>query len=239
MKRKQIDFSIQEAGCLLYAADRNLGGRPFGEFNTGNWKELALDGSAMAMSLYQDDGFTIRLIIGDLTEEEKTEWTSKVSWQLDLESGEIVVSGVCDEDLEDYLKDFGDGQNVTDCYLGCIVKIPAGNYQVDVYSYPPNDLAGGWMAIEDKSLFRACFGQDSEFTFEKPVNYFNRTRPNENPPEWIKNGYEDAWFLDFVIQLTPISKELPIPEFEDGGCLQWEFRKPEICPIGIRLEEPD
>lgn len=237
MKSEQIDFRIQEAGCLLYIADRNLGGRPFGELNSTDWKGLTLENSIMMMSLYQDDGYSVRIVTGDLTDEEKSEWTSKVSWKLNLESGEMVVSGICDEDLEEYIEDFGDGETTTDCHLGCIVKIPKGEYRVDVYSYPPNDLAGGWMAIEDKSSFKACFGKDSEIPFEKPLDYFNRTRPEQNAPDWIKEGYEDASFLDFVIHLSPLSNTPLTSKFENDGCLLWEYRKPEICPIGIRLED--
>jgi hypothetical protein len=236
MKREQIDFSIQEAGCLLYLADRNLGGKPFGELYTTDWKNLILENSIMMMTLYQDDGYSVRVVIGELSEQEKSDWTSKVSWKLNLESGEMVVSGVCDPDLENYIKDFGDGINEKDCHLGCILKIPKGIYRADVYSYPPNDLAGGWMAIEDKSSFRACFGKDSNLTYEKPSDYFRRTRPDENAPEWIIEGYEDALFLDFVIHLSPSNEADLSAEFEDDSCLKWEFRKPEICPVGIRLE---
>lgn len=235
MERKEIKFNIQEAGCLLYVADRNLGGRPFGELNSTDWKDLTLENAIMMMSLYQDDGYTVQVVIGDLTDEEKSEWTSKVSWKLNLESGKMVVSGVCDPDLEDYLEDFGDGETVTDCHLGCLVKVPKGKYQVDVYSYPPNDLAGGWLEIEEKRRFKERFGKDA--IYEKPIDYFTRTRPNETAPDWVKDGYEDACFLDFVIHLSPLVEEPNLPKFENGGCLQWEYRKPEICPIGIRLED--
>jgi hypothetical protein len=239
MKREQIDFEIQEAGCLLYVADRNLDGRPFSELHSADWKQLILQNTMLIMSLYQDDGFSVRLVNGDLTEAEKSNWTSKVSGKLNLESGEMVVSGVCDEDLEKYMEDFGDGVDEKDCHLGCIIQIPKGEYRADVYSYPPNDLAGGWMAIEDRSLFRQCFGKDSEIPFEKPVDYFNRTRPNEMAPDWVKNGYEEASFLDFVIHLSPWAAAPLTSQFEDDSCLLWEFRKPEICPLGIRLEETD
>lgn len=242
MEDKRIDFSIQEAGCLLYLADKNLGGFPFGqmtEFFGGRdgLKDLTLKGAIMAMELYQDDGYGVRFVIGDLTDAEKSEWTSKVSWKLNLESGEMVVSGVCDEDLEDYMEDFGVCENDGNYELGCFVQVPKGIYQADIYGYPPGDLAGGWMRIEDKSLFRQCFGKDSDLPFEKPIDYFNRTRPNEIPPKWIVDGWEDKPFLNFLIHLSPLEKEPKIPKFEADGCLVWEFRKPEICPVGIQLEE--
>ena len=239
MKREEINFNLQEAGCLIYAADRNLGGRPFGELDLRNWKEFALEGSAMVMSLYQDDGYSVRVIIGDLTEAEKSEWTSKVSWKLNLESGEMVVSGVCDEDLEDYLEDFNDCENKGSYELGCFVKAPKGLYQADIYGYPPGDLAGGWMRIEDRRLFNDCFGVDAGLEFEKPLDYFRRTRPNEEPPQWIIDGWSDTPFLNFLIHLSPLEKEPEIPEFESDGCILWQYRKPEVCPIGIELEKID
>ncbi|HRH42902.1 MAG TPA: hypothetical protein PKY82_14835 [Pyrinomonadaceae bacterium] len=242
MKEKRIDFSIQEAGCLLYIADKKLDGFPFGELTEffggrDGLKDLTLKGAIMSMELYQDDGYSVRFVIGDLTDAEKSEWTSKISWKLNLESGEMVVSGVCDEDLEDYMEDFGICENDGNYELGCFVQVPKGIYQVDVYGYPPGDLAGGWMRIEDKRLFHQCFGKETDLPFEKPIDYFKRTRPNENPPKWIVDGWEDKPFLNFLIHLSPLEVEPQIPEFEADGCLSWTFRKPPICPIGIQLEE--
>ena len=235
MERKTMDFTIQEAGCLFYAADLNLGGNPFASLDERNWKPLTEQGALMATSLYQDDGFNVRVVFGELTDEEVREGTSRVAWKMTFESGEMVVSGVCDEDIEEYLEDFPVAEAGGDYQLGCRVEVPAGEYSVTIYSYPPNDLAGGWMAIEDRSSFRSCFGQESEFGFENPVDYFTRTRPGETAPDWIKNGWEDNNFLDFVIQIRPLQEELAAPKFESDGCLLWEYRKPEICPVGIRL----
>lgn len=235
MNRKTIDFTIQEAGCLFYAADLNLGGNPFATLDDRDWKPLTEAGALMATSLYQDDGFNVRVVFGEINEQESSEWTSCVRSKLDLESGKMVVSGVCDPDIEEYLEDFPVAAAGGDYHLGCIVEAPRGVYAATIYSFPPNDLAGGWMAIEDRSTFRACFGQESEFEYEKPVDYFARTRPGEAPPDWIKNGWEDNSFLDFVIQLAPLGGELPTPKFESDGCLLWEYRKPDVCPKGIRL----
>ncbi|HEX8734196.1 MAG TPA: hypothetical protein VF721_02665 [Pyrinomonadaceae bacterium] len=92
------------------------------------------------------------------------------------------------------------------------------------------------MRIKDPRLFREYFGADSGLQYEKPLEYFQRTRPDETPPEWIKEGYEENDFLDFLIHLAPLSGELKTPAFEPDGCLLWEYRKPEICPRGIILE---
>ncbi|HEX8367607.1 MAG TPA: hypothetical protein VF604_03490 [Pyrinomonadaceae bacterium] len=240
MQRKQIDFSIAEAGCLLYVADKNLGGLPFSRFHEffggkKGLKDLVLQGAVLPMSLYQDDGYNVRVATGNLTEEEQAEWTSKVSWKLHLASGKMVVSGVCDEDMDDELADFPKAENNGDYELGCLVEIPAGEYAVSIYSYPPGDLAGGWMRLENPQLFRECFNTDAGLQYEKPLEYFKRTRPRETPPNWIKKGFEEADFLDFLIHLAPLSGELKMPEFEPDGCLLWEYRKPESCPRGIIL----
>jgi hypothetical protein len=237
----RIDFTIQEAGCLLYIADQALGGVGFVRFHEffggiHGLRDLTLQGAVMATSLYQDDGYNVRLVTGDLTAEEKSEWTSKVSWKLNLESGKLVVSGVADENLEEYLKCFPTAENRQCCELGCFVEIPKGEYAVTIYSYPPNDLAGGWMRIENPRLFKECFGQETELKFEKAPEYFARTRPHETPPAWVSDDFEDAEFLDFVIHLAPLAGEIKIPEFEPDGCLQWDFRKPDICPKGIRFD---
>lgn len=242
MKSNSIDFSIQEAGCLIYLADKNLGGfeiRRFHEFFGGakGLDELVLSGAVMPMSLYQDDGYSVRVRFGDLTEDEESNWTSRVRWKLNLESGEMAVSGVCDEDLENYLEEFGIAENGGYYILGCFVQAPKGEYEVSVYSYPPGDLAGGWMRIEEPSDFKLCFGEEADLKYEKPVDYFNRTRPGENPPAWIKDGWEDISYLNFLVQLKPLASELKKPEFEDDGCIKWEYRKPEICPVGIILDE--
>ncbi len=231
----KIDFTIQEAGCLLYAADLKLGGNRFAHLDERDWKPLTERGALLATSLYQDDGFNVRVRFGEIHPREASEWTSRVRWKLDLESGKMVVSGVCDPDIEEYLADFPTAEPGGDYHLGCLVEAPPGEYAVTIYGYPPNDLAGGWMAIEDRGNFKACFGQESAFGYEKPLDYFARTRPGETPPDWIKNGWEDNSFLDFVIQLAPLTEDLPLPAFESDGCLLWEYRKPEICPVGIRI----
>lgn len=240
MVNNRIDWTILDAGCLIYAADRNFGGEPLTRLDAffGGEKglqELTLRGAIAAMSLYQDDGYNVRVVFNEeLTEAEKTEWTSRASSKLNLESGILVISGVIPDD--DELSDFEDAENGGEYELGCFVDVPAGEYRIDVYGYPPGDLAGGWMRLENPRLFRECFGADGAANFEKPIDYFNRTRTGEAPPAWLVEGYEQADFLGFLIHLTPLTKDLPEPKFEPDGCLAWHYRKPEICPVGIRLE---
>ncbi len=240
MERKSIDVAIQEAGSLIYLADSKFGGLDPGEFHNffggaPGLKELTLQGSVMAGSLYQDDGYSVRILFGDLSEQEMEEWTSKISWKIDASSGRIALSGVCDEDLEEYMSDWTTAEDQGSYHLGTYIEVPPTVYSVTIYSYPPGDLAGGWMRIEDRLLFRQCFGKDSGLEFEKPIDYFKRTRPNETPRHWHLEGWEDKPFLSFLIHFTPDSAKAEHPEFEPDGCLAWEYRKPERCPVGIEL----
>ena len=238
-KNIRIQFTIQEAGCLLYAADRNLQGFPFNrltEFFGGvkGLKDLTLNGAIMATSLYQDDGYTVRVVVGDLLlPEEQTEWLARAAWKLKLESGEMVVSGVCDEDLEEYMEDFPAAEDGGEYELGCFVQIPAGEYAVTFYSYPPGDLSGSLFRMEHPELDRHL--RDDKTEGESLLDYFTRTRPGETPPAWIAEDYDENPYLDFVIHLAPVSEDIKPPEFKADGCLKWEFRKPDICPVGIPI----
>jgi hypothetical protein len=83
--------------------------------------------------------------------------------------------------LEDYLKNLPAAETGGDYHL-IGVEVPGGESAVTIYSYPPNDLAGGRMAIENRRSFPLCFGRESAFEYEKPLEYFNRTRADETHP---------------------------------------------------------
>lgn len=74
-----------------------------------------------------------------------------------------------------------------------------------------------------------------------PFNFLSRnieaktTIESQTPPAWVKDEYEDAAFLNFLIHLAPLAEEIPLPEFEPDGCILWKYRKPERCPRGIRI----
>jgi hypothetical protein len=76
--------------------------------------------------------------------------------------------------------------------------------------------------------------EDRELDDEKATEYFTRTRPGEPVPEWVSQGWEDAVFLDFVIHLTPLGDQPVDLPTDTSGSLDWQFRKPDVCPLGIR-----
>lgn len=239
MHNNRLDFAVQEAGCLIWVAPRDLGGvaaAHIGQIWMGSAEEETSDlvarGILLPMSLYQDDGYYVRFVVGDLTEQEEAEWTAHVCWKLNVACGQVMVSGCLSEDFEDEVSEIEPAVPGGSYWMGAYVEVPPGDYQVDVYSYPPGDLSAGWGHITDPSLY----GKAPGIAPENEMEYFRRTRPEEELPAWLKEGYDETPYVNFIIRLSPLASDLPFPKLEEDGCLAWEFRKPEICPLGMRAE---
>jgi hypothetical protein len=234
MENQRLEVQFDEAGCMIMVAPMSLGGYAFEDLLWGVFSNKAAETvrqlverkAMMPMSLYQDDGYLVRVVLGELNERETEDWTARVRWKLDIPCGKLLVTGVLDH--EEKIPKAKDGGEF---YVGCCyVKVPPGEYQVEVYSYPPGDLSTGWGQIENPRLFKG------KLKPEKPLDYFRRTRLNEEPPEWINDEdleMENA-YINFVVRLTSVKEELPALQFEEDGFIAWEFRKPEKFPLGVR-----
>jgi hypothetical protein len=74
----------------------------------------------MPMTLYQDDGYIVRVVLDDLNEREAEDWTRRVRWRLDIPCGKLLVTGVLD--YEDMITQAKDGDKF---YYGCCyVEVP-------------------------------------------------------------------------------------------------------------------
>jgi hypothetical protein len=80
------------------------------------------------------------------------------------------------------------------------------------------------------------FGTHPGIEPEKAVDYFRRTRPNQEPPAWREDKHEEGSYIDFIIRLGPIQEERMPPDMAEDGRIKWEYQKPERCPIGIRSD---
>ncbi|MGE0087064.1 MAG: hypothetical protein AB7S75_21890 [Desulfococcaceae bacterium] len=237
MENKRLEFLIEEAGCLIWLAPRSLGGLTPAQFaqvwmgeSQNTVKNLVREGAMMPMGLYQDDGYIVRFIIGDLNQQEESEWTARVRWKLAVPCGKMLISGILTPDFDDDFSDIILAENGGSYQAGCYVEVPPQTYQVEVYSYPPGDLSGGWGMIENPGTF----GKNPMIKPENPVNYFRRTRPGEKIPLWIEDQFEEVSYVNFAVRILPLTEEISQPDLENDGCIKWEFRKPGICPLGIR-----
>ena len=233
METKRMELEIGEAGCLILVAPLGLGGLayedllegPFSGAGDESLKQLAERGALMAMSLYQDDGYRVRVVLGDLTEQE-CEWVARARGRLSVPCGKLLVAGALDHDGE--IPEAKDGDRF---WFGCCyVVVPPGDYDVEVLSYPPGDLSTGWGQITNTGLFPPGEGIEPE----PELAFWQRTRPGEEPPVWITQGWDpEGRFVTFVVHLTPAAKDLSALAFDADGFLQWDFRKPEKCPRGL------
>jgi hypothetical protein len=236
---KRLDFCIEEAGCLIWVAPRSLGGlspSTLADVWEGKAQEsvatLVRRAAMMPMSLYQDDGYSVRIVVGDLTPQEETEWVARVDWKLHVPCGEVLVSGILTPDFEREFAEIVPAEHGGSYWAGAYVSVPPGEYRVEVLSYPPGDLSSGWGMMTNSRTF----GRHPTIKPEKPLDYFKRTRPGATPPPWITDEPDDGPpYIDMIVRLSPLEEEpSTLPSFEDDSCIQWEFRKPDICPIGIR-----
>jgi hypothetical protein len=248
---ERIEFSFWEAGCLIWVGAKDLGGLDYDEFcqlvrgeKPEKTKNFILERQAfLFMELYQDDGYRVRVVIGELNTQEAEDWVARVRWKLNLACGKMVVSGIADDDEEEFIDMPAATERDPDALQG-YVEVPSGEYQVEIYSYPPGDLSTAWGQIIIPNLFTPQAGIEPESL----KDYFLRTRPQQEPPAWIayeitedqqkKSEYYQAAvaadYVDFVIRLSPvIDDDLPTPKLAADGSVAWEFRKPDRCPLGI------
>ncbi|WP_448573628.1 hypothetical protein [Trichothermofontia sp.] len=249
----RVTFSFWEAGCMIWVGSLDAyetfcqawfhkEGNVI-KIDIDTVRQLILDRHAiMPMSLYQDDGYTTQVVLGELDERQQEDWTARAAWQLHLPTGQLVISGIVDADVEVPAFTETDPHDTLQLY----VEVPPGRYTVTVYAYPPGDLSTGWGQIENPQLFEPTAGIEPE----NPLDYFQRTRPSEPMPDWLGEDYaateaerqqyhqaleEGDRYLNFVVQLLPLVVPPPIPQLEADGCLAWTFRKPQRFPLGIRI----
>ena len=239
--RKAIDLQIGTAGCLIWVAPRSLGGLSPVDFSSA-WmggggpesvESLIKRGAIAPFGLYQDDGYCVRFLQGDLSDQENEEWTAKGVSKLSIPCGEVLVSGVLTPDFADIeLPSMTEASAPGYFELGCFVKVDPGEYKLEVLAYPPDDLSAGWGHITD----HLSFGKVAGIKPEKPLDYFKRTRPGEAPPPWINFEDEEKQYVNFIVRLSPYMGDPHEPKLADDGAdvgIAWEFRKPDKCPLGI------
>lgn len=244
---ERIEFSFDEAGCVICVGAKELGGISYQEFCRLFWSDNPIkvieQQVFLGMELYQDDGYLVRVVLGELTHQEQEEWVARVRWKLNLTCGAMIVTGIFDEEESVSMPSFSN-LDENEYILQCYVEVPPAIYQVEIYSYPPGDLSTGWGQITDPDLFPAEPGIQSESI----KDYFLRTRQMTEIQPWIAyeitedkqkkqeilSTLDDISYVNFVIRLSPIIDDnLPLPKLDDNNFVAWEFRKPEKCPLGI------
>jgi hypothetical protein len=241
MQNKRADVCIEIAGCLIWVAPRSFGGLSPQELadvwmdvGKETTNDLIMRKALMPMSLVQEDGSIVRFVAGELSDQENEEWTARAVSTLSVPCGEILISGVLTPDFaESEFPSMELAENGGSYEFGCYFKVAPGDYQVEVFSYPPGDLAAGWGRITEPRTYGRVPGIEAE----KPLEYFRRTRPHETPPPWLSEGEDDTAYVNFLVRLAkPLANQPPVKLSEEDPGVAWEFRKPARFPVGIPAE---
>lgn len=213
-------------------------------------RSLMQAGQYFSVDLPEDNSVSARVLLGPMTQQEKDEWIGRISWKLDLSCGELGISSALlmfkDETYDD-----------PDAYQ--FIQVPPGLYQVDVYSYLPSatfvsqDLltqltsqtyfvpVGEWFREtrpgEDypKWVIWECL----ESSDGDPGNeeYWEKLQTDMGDDQYDTLREQAGKYVEFLIHLTPLTKEPPFPSFNSIGCLQWSGRLLDKCPYGLYSED--
>ncbi|MCI0490873.1 MAG: hypothetical protein L0229_30135 [Blastocatellia bacterium] len=164
------------------------------------------------------------IVIGDLSEQEEAEWLGRISSKLSIPCGKLLIfcGGGDEGDIEGAIS--GEGLDGYDEYFAS-VSVPPREYLVEIYAYV------------------SSMNVDFYFEDDEPLEeWFHRTRPGLEMPLWLKYfnqgraiGELGDELVSYIIRLAPLVTEPPVPRLveEIGWCGEFEFRRPELCPLGI------
>ncbi len=235
------DIALKEGAGLLWLAPANLGGLSPADFAArfeSAGPDMIRAGLILPVGLYAEAGFVSRLTFEPLTAQESEEWVACAKGPLSLASDGLCLGSTLAPDY--FETDFSQFERIKhnqSCALGALIDTAPGHYWVEIYHYLPSELSGAheyFLVCEDiPEVYRTA-----EPEAETPHAWFSRTRPNETPPRWI-SGQGNHGYLDFLIQLTPLTAQPPdssISPIGEDGLLAWSYRKPERCPLGIACD---
>lgn len=237
--RRDYHIDNESTIVLLYS----IGGGAPGRREIHKSMPVAVaNGWAAPVELVQDDSFNLRVIIGELSTPEQTEWVGKAEWSLRVPAGRLVLEAGLEPDL-------------TDEEINAVtLEVPPGDYRAIIYAYLPG--VNSWACLRAAG-HTGTLGE-----------WFRRTHRDKPMPDWLvihlaeapeeDPGHEREWqsFLlcqefveaqlrlrrnppiDLLLHLVPLAAGVPCrnkktrrPEPATANA-----RKPEIFPLGLLTE---
>src|SRR5688500_2595894 len=123
----RTDLSIYNEACGFSIHSKSMCGKTREEL-VEDTLFYVRQGVVIPIQLVQDDPFTVRGLLGELSEAEEQEWVGKIEWKLKVPCGVLAIEGGLDPDTEDEPEE-DDNKYVY------FVDIPSGDYRVVVYTY--------------------------------------------------------------------------------------------------------
>jgi hypothetical protein len=122
------DLSIYNESTGMVLCGREKKNRTPKKSRGDNWSRLVAQDSLLALELYQDDSFVVRVVVGDeLTAAERAEAVDRVTGKLFLPTDGLAVCGG---------RDFVDDPDDEDNDAVVIHPVPAGTYTIELLVYP-------------------------------------------------------------------------------------------------------
>lgn len=130
-QRIQKNLDIQNDSCEYAVFSKSLCGHKYSTTFESLWEDpidenpLVQEGVVFYFSQIQDDSPEITVVLGGLTPSERENWVGKLSYNIKIPCGQLVVSGgwdhLAEEDPMDGFLDYA--------------EVPSGNYLLTVYCY--------------------------------------------------------------------------------------------------------
>jgi len=199
--------------------------------NEAAWRQAIENSVIMPVQVWQDDSFTARIVLGDLHEDEESQWVGRVSWKLTIPCGRLALWA---------------GVPVDDEYAH-FVELPPGDYEVTSYCFTtspnarfpgddeplgayfrrtrPGEKFPPWLAL--RCAESPGLDPEQETQWER----FVETERYELLCDVFENGRVS--YVDFLIRLQPLDRVPAMPELTRPGFVETELRKPKLCPIGL------
>ena len=148
-------------------------------------------------------------VLGDLTEAEEQSWMARLRWKLNVPCGKLILCcGCLAEDLEPALAG----------------EMPDPNYEIyQTIDVPPNEYLVGIYAYFHSQTVQVELDDDRD---EYDEEDFDDLDDGEEFKEAAPN-YREYSGAAYVIRLTPLESEPPLPEMESGWFEKFEFRPAE------------
>jgi hypothetical protein len=160
------------------------------------------------------DGATL-FVLGDLTEPEEQGWMARLRWKLNIPCGKLILTcGCLAEDLEPAIAGETPDPHYT---IYQVIDVPPNEYLVEIYAFYSSQTMQ--VALDAES------GESDDLDDEEfDEDEYGERLIKVDPKYRAYNG------AAYVILLSPLKEEPPLPETQTGWLENFAFRE------GLNLE---
>ena len=250
--RRDVSVTNDSGGLSLISStvvDRVI------EDNRENDQAFAEANDVVLFALPGDESFIARVVVGEpLTAAEEAAWVACVRTRLKIPCGRLLVCGGFDPRRLESWRDEGETEDDESCVRE--VKVPPGEYRVDLYSHM-SSLTASFVREEWRETVGAWFRREHPNTpFPQWLAEELKTSPEEDPgheTEWedmaaaVKSGAlrvenaPEGW-IQYLVHLRSATSDVDkLSERGDDGWFDYTTgtRLPARFPHALPAEEEE